>query len=271
MPKYILEKYEARIALEEARRTMELAEFRCLPDTSLIDRVVGLASERKSHEIVLMIEERSLSDEQNKPLLLATKKLMQTVDSTKGIDKGCMDRRVGRLLCVLPSDLSQPVALDCISHSRKSRRSAGLKCLNVDDIDEATYRRLIESFKSTGDARILKALLRLPLQLGCIDIDCLMEIFEDEEYWQMRVIEAVLKADPAIGRAFAATHPYPFIWAAGRLGDKTLLPAVTRCLIEAERKWPIVGIVAWAYGKLRASSELKAFSSLMNDLERQHE
>lgn len=271
MEEFIPEKYDARFALEEARRTMELAEFRCICDAGLIDRVVGLASERKSHEIVLVIEERSLSYEQNQALLLATKKLMQNVDSTKGIDKGCMDRRIGRLLCVLPSDLSQAVAIDCISHSRKSRRSAGLKCLNVEDIDAATYLRLIERFKSTGDARILKAILRLPLQLGCIDIDCLMEIFKDEEYWQMRVVEAALKADRAVGKAYATSHPYVFIWAAGRLGNTTLLPTVTHCLNEAEKKWPIVGIVAWAYGKFKASAELKALSNLMKGLERQHE
>ena len=264
----IPEEYQARLAIADARRAFELAEFRCISVDRLIERVVGLVSEKQSSEIVYAIEERSLTDEQDSSLVLALQALLLTVDSARGIDKGRFDRRIGRLLCVLPTELSQPIAVDCISHRRKSRRTAGLKCLSVDCMDEATCRTLVGCFIRIGDERILKALLSQPLRLGCISPTRMMASFEDDEYWQMRVVEATLRADRTVGADYSATHPHAFVWAAGRLGDTELIPAVSRCLEGADNRWRLVGIVAWAYGKLQASSELRALRCVLDDLER---
>ena len=268
---FILEKYHARSAITDAWRTIELAEYRCIPVDRLIERVVGLVSERQYSEIILAIEESNLTDVQSNSLVIALQRLMQNVDSARGIDKGRFDRCIKRLLCVLPTELSQPIALDCISHRRKSRRTAGFRCLSVDCINEETYQYLVRRFEETGDKRILKALLSQPLRLSCIEPARMMASFEDDEYWQMRVVEAALRADRSVGIAYSATHPHAFVWAAGRLSDINLLPAVSRCLKEADKRWRLVGIVAWAYGKFQALDELRALHSVLEDLERQYD
>ena len=87
----------------------------------------------------------------------------------------------------------------------------------------------------------------------------------------MRVVEATLKADRSVGTTFSATHPHPFVWAAGRLADTELLPAVSRCFEEASQRWRLLGIVAWAYGKFRALDELKALYPAIEALERKYD
>ena len=83
----IPEEYQARLAITDARRAFELAELRCISVDRLIERVVGLVSEKQSSEIVYAIEERSLTDEQDSSLVLALQALLLTVDSARGIDK----------------------------------------------------------------------------------------------------------------------------------------------------------------------------------------
>ena len=219
----------AHMAIEDARRTINMAKFRCVPFDQLIDNLYDLISDRESPAAIHAISEIDRTREQNQALALALHELLQKVDCTKGINKERLDRQLGRLLRVLPTDLSQPIALECISHSRKSRRTAGLKCLSLNALDDETSRYLVDCFDRTCDNRIVKALLKHPLQLSFIEPTRLIDVFESDQYWQMRVVEATLRADPTIGLSFADSHPAAFVWAAGRLGDAQLLPAITHC------------------------------------------
>ena len=253
-------------AILDARRAIELAEIRCVSVDGLIERVSGLASDPRSAEIVLALEEATLSEEQGSVLGAAVKSLLDIIDTTRGIDRGCLDRRVGRLLFVLPDELAVPIALACVAHRRKSRRVAGLKRLG-DSVDRQAYSHLVDCFDATGDARIAKAILRYPLQADCIGLGRLMDAVGDDEYWQMRVVEAALRGDRAAGLEFVDTFPHAFAWAAGRVGDPELLGTVSQCLEVAEERLAVVGIVAWAYGKLGAASELNELQSALHRLE----
>ena len=182
-----------------------------------------------------------------------------------------MDRRIGRLLYILPPDLSRPIALECITHKRKSRRTTGLKGLKLDSIDEVTSRHLIDCFDKTNDVRILKTLLEHPLRLNSVAPSRLFATFEKDEYWRMRVIEASLRADRKVGLMFAATCLVSFIWAAGRIGDAKLIPEIASCFDAARNKVELISIVSWAYGKLGANVELSVMCSLLEKFERQYD
>ena len=181
-----------------------------------------------------------------------------------------MDRRIGRLLRVLPPDLGQPIALECVSHKRKSRRTAGLKGLKLHAVDEVVTRFMMNCFDRTNDERIIKVLLQHPLRIRLVDPARLLRIFHNDEYWQMRTIEAALRTDKNAGSRFSKTHPAQFIWAAGRVGDQKLIPEILDCFESENDKLSIIGIVSWAYGKLRAHSELEAIVPLLNEFEQQY-
>ena len=263
----LVDQFRTNTAIEELRRTIELAQIRSLPFEQLIERACRLVEDVQSSEIVYVIEESDRTRDQNCVLAGAIRDLLGRVDSTPRINKGRLDRQIGRLLRSLPTDLSQPIAVQCISHLRKSRRTIGLKCLDVQSVDRNTYRYLIACFDGTSDERILKILLNRPIQLNHVEPARLFAIFENDEYWQMRVMEATLRSDQALGVRLSATHPYAFVWAAGRIGDQELLPSIRACFEAATDKLRLAGIVAWACGKLAAQTDLEALRSVLEELE----
>ena len=265
------ERIRAIGVIDDARRTIKMAELRCIPFDRLIERLYELASDSQSSDIVYAIEESDRTKEQNHTLAIALRVVLRKVDRTQGIDRGRMDRQIGRLLRILPTDLSEPIAVECVSHKRKSRRTAGLKCLNFDSMDEDTFRYFINCFDKTGDDRILKVLLKHPIWPSCVEPTRLLAAFEKDQYWQMRVVEATLRKDQEIGLSLAATHPAEFVWAAGRIRDTTLLPAISHCFEAANDKLGLVGIVAWAYARLEAYAELRALHSVLAELEQQYD
>ena len=97
-----------------------------------------------------------------------------------------------------------------------------------------------------------------------------MEAFAGDKYWLMRVVEATLKQDRAVALSLAASHPSAFVWAAGRIGDAGLVPEIARCFETANDKVSLIGIVAWAYGKLGAYDQLEALSPMLDELAQQH-
>ena len=155
---------QAASAIDHARQTLRWAEVRCVPADCLIARVAELLSESDPAGVVSALEERDLMHEQSHSLGTAMRHLLREVDVVRGIDKGAYDRRIGRLLRMLPDELSRPMAADCVAHERKSRRTAGLRCLRLVRGDAELYRHLTSCFERTGDARLLKALLSQPMR-----------------------------------------------------------------------------------------------------------
>ena len=151
-------------AIDHARETLRWAEVRCVPTSCLIERVGGLLSESDPSEVVSALEKRDLSDEQKRSLGAWIGRLLREVDSARRIDEGAYDHRIGRLLRMLPDELSRPVAADCVAHRRKSRRTAGLRCLRLASGDSDLYDHLARCFERTGDVRILRALLSQPVR-----------------------------------------------------------------------------------------------------------
>jgi hypothetical protein len=98
-----------------------------------------------------------------------------------------------------------------------------------------------------------------------------LKAFAGDQYWLMRVVEAALKKDRALALNLAASHPHAFVWAAGRVGDPGLVPEISHCFETANDKVNLIGIVAWAYGKLGAYDQLEALSPMLDELEHEYQ
>lgn len=160
---------------------------------------------------------------------------------------------------------------ECLLHRRKGRRNIGFRCRSFGSVDDELSLFLLSRFDETGDDRFLKALLAHPLRLTSVDPRRLIEAFDGDEYWVMRVVEATLREDRVAGLGLAAKFPASFIWAAGRLGNPGLPPEIFRCFETANDRLSLIGIVAWAYGKLGAYDQLEDLSRLVDDLAKEHE
>ena len=267
----LMEKIRASQAIEDARHTIALARVRCLPFERLIDRLRRVLTDEQSSEIVYAVIEAPRSEEQDHALAAALRELLAMADRAPGRRREWLDRKIGRILPTLPTELSQPIARECLSHRRKARRTIGFRCLSLDTVDDGLSLFFLSRFDETGDDRFLKALLRHPLRLTCVDPRRFIDVFEGDDYWLMRVVEATLREDRAAGLSLAARLPVSFIWAAGRLGDPRLVLEIARCFETANDKLSLVGIVAWAYGKLGAYDRLEALSPVLDELAREHE
>lgn len=261
-----LRQFDKELSIHMARKTILLSKYRCKSANDLIVLVRNLIRVDDSHLVVMALEEKNLSCKEQSALVEALSLLICDVDLTPHINKGTYDRRVGRLLRLLPLKLTRGIVVGCVAHRRKSMRSAGLKSLNVTHLDKELYGHLVICYENTGDLRIVKALLRQPLCPDYLIVEQLLGLFSDDDYWQMRVFEASLRARNNLERQYVVSHPYAFVWAAGRYGDRELIPEVSRCLERVNEKWRIVGIVAWAFGKLGATTELSRLSVEINEM-----
>ena len=220
-----------------------------------------------SWEIVNAIIEQPRTVEQNRVLALLLRELLQTIDRTTGLNRDSLDRKIGRILPTVPAEFSEPIARECLSHRRKTRRTVGFQCLPNYEIDDEWSLFLVQRYEESGDARFVTAILEHPLRLSSVDPLHLIKVFAVDDYWQMRIVLATLCQDRELALSLAAGYPKAFVWAAVRLGDTGLLPEITRCFELAHDQGELVGIVAWAYEELGAYESLEALSPLLDELE----
>lgn len=263
-----IENFEARRAIDDARRAISLAKVRCLPFRELLERLRHLFDDAAPDELIFAIGELSRNDDESRQLAQVISDLVQASDRAPG-RKEWFDRRLRDLLATLPAAYARPIAMACLAHRRKSRRTAGFRTMALHDMDEDSTRMFICRFGETGDERFLKELLRHPLQLAAADPARLIQHFEGDEYWQMRVVEATMRANVPSSLPFAKSHPHAFIWAAGRLRQEQFVSTIRECLNASNDKTALIGIVTWAFGKLNAYADLEALEALLDILDDQ--
>ncbi len=271
MTKSDLERIRANWVVEEVRRTISLATVRCLPFDGLIARLKEVLTDSQASEVILAVMEAPRSHEQDVHLAAAVRELIETAGKAHSKDRDWLDRQIGRILPSLPPELSLPLARELLSDYRKGRRTAGFRALRQIKLNDEMYAFVLRRLGETGDDRFAKTLLSYPLQPELVDPEVLLRAFADDQYWRMRVIEAVLRIECARGVPLARSWPVEFVWAAGRIGDERLLPEISRCLDLSNDKLALLGIVAWAYGKLRAYEDLIALQPLLDELARENQ
>lgn len=263
----VRKKYEAGVAVDDARRTIRLAKVRCLPFDALLTRLRSIFTDNDGEEVIIATCEFARDDAQDHQLADIVRELASRSDSITGVRKDRLDRRLGLLLKAVSSQRARPIALEFLEHRRGTRRDAGFNRLELELIDDETTKLFWSLFQKTLDTRFLKVLLRHPLRLSVMNPMTLAEQFVDDDYWKMRVVEATLRSDFHAGTALAPSYAKAFIWASGRLGDQRLLPFVSESFRIANDKALLIGITAWAFGKLHGYNELLALEPLLDELE----
>lgn len=261
-------KIVAHSSLVSARRTLALAKVRCLPLKEKLRRLKRGLDEEYFDELAFAVGESERNKLQNMELAAIVAKLAKRSTHIRGSERARLDRRVGKLLQLLPFDIARPIVLDLLSDPLKQRRKMALKGIRAEAMDDHFVHLLWNRFRETDDVSLLKVILGRPIPLDTLDPYRLVDIF-DEDYWKMRVIEATLKADGSQGMQFASSHPLPFIWACGRLEDGHMTSSVVECLSNAPDKVVLIDITAWALGKLGATRELTRLEALLDNLAEQ--
>jgi hypothetical protein len=262
------QKIVAQSSLVSARRTLALAKIRCLPLKEKLRRLKKGLDEEYFDELAFAVGESERSKRQNTELAAIVANLATRSAHLRSSERARLDRRVGKLLRVLPFDLARPIVLDLLSDPLKRRRKIALKGIRSEAMDDHLVQLLWNRFRETDDVSLLKVILGRPIPVDTLDPYRLIDSFE-EDYWKMRVIEATLKADRSRGTEFSSSHPLPFIWACGRLEDRRMTSSVVGCLSNAPDKVALIDITAWALGKLGATEELRRLEALLNQLSEQ--
>jgi hypothetical protein len=91
--------------------------------------------------------------------------------------------------------------------------------------------------------------------VAAVDAVNLLALIEDD-YWRMRIIEALLKTGEATGISFGSLYPYEFAWAVGRNKDTVLLPVLASLFDNHSNDLDFLSIYVWALGQLGAQDHL---------------
>jgi hypothetical protein len=258
----------AQSSIVGARKTLALAKTRCLPFKEKLRRLKRGLDEESFDELAYAVGESARSARQNADLASVVADLAKKSDHLRTSERTRLDRRVGKLLRVLPFELARPVLVDFLSDPLKQRRQIALKCIRSEVMDDHLVRVLWNRFLETEDNTLLKVILGKPISIALLDPRRMIRSFDDD-YWKMRVIEATLKTDVSRGTEFGSLYPRPFIWACGRLGNRGMISKVFDCLSNAHDKVALIDITAWAFGKLGATAELNKLEALLNELSEQ--
>jgi hypothetical protein len=258
----------AQSSIVAARKTLALAKTRCLPFKEKLRRLKRGLNEEFFDELAFAVAESERSARQNAKLASVVADLAKKSNHLRTSERARLDRRVGKLLRVLPSDLARPIVVSLLSDPLKRRRQIALKCIRSEEMDDHLVQFLWNRFRETDDNILLKVILSRPIPLALLDPHTLIHSFDDD-YWKMRVIEATLKTDISRHTEFASLYPLPFIWACGRLGNRRMISDVFDCLSNAHDKAGLIDITAWALGKLGATAELEDLEALLNELSAQ--
>lgn len=244
-----------QMLIDEIDRTLSLAEIRSLPFEELLNGIEHLPTVSNSAEIVLRACEYEYSPNQAYSLAESVRRLAETVDRLPGRRKPTYDRAIMRILSRLPADVAWPVVDPWLDHKRKFRREAAYAVLRRTGVDGRVGSRLLEVFENTGDQTALELIARNPPSTSTLDVNLVLPLFDDE-YWRMRLVEAVLIDNEPKALALASDFPREFTHAVGRQKQKRLLPELKKLFTQQPENLDFLSIYAWTLGQVGALDEI---------------
>ncbi|MER9253983.1 hypothetical protein NKI59_19540 [Mesorhizobium sp. M0598] len=243
--------------LEDIDRSIRLAEIRCLPFDVLLTRIERLWEDDAAQEIVYRACSEAFEHNQLCALAESARRLAEAAGQLASGKKTSVDRAVKRILSRMPGPIAAPIVEPWLSHARKFRRQIAYRVLRASGFPEALGAKLLEHFERTADQECLHLLARNPHALLATDAVRVLDSVKDE-YWRMRMVQAVMITDTSRSRILAADYPHEFVWAAGRQKDKSLLPDMRRLKAGHSSDLSFVSLYAWALGQLGAADDLAA-------------
>ncbi len=265
------QQYLAWEVISEARRAIMMAKQRVDPTEELCERLGSTQDPHELSRVVYALLERVGDQEHEAIIVDALHRISAEAEQRHYSERERLDRSTGRLMRALSPEISIPLAMEWGRHRTKRRRELAIKVFRAAPLSKAITEYLLERYDATRDVEFLKLILREPLS-GTIDRRKLFEAFDgiDGGYWQARVAEAAMKAQPGIAEELCAERPHAFFWAVGRLGLVEHASLIVEALTRANDKLPLVGIAVWALGKLGAKAEILCLEPLVEELERTH-
>jgi hypothetical protein len=237
------------MAISEIKQTISMSEVRCLPFDELLRRIERLWEDPQASEIVYRACEENLSHNQLHALAESVRRLANAVDLLPSAHKASPDRAVKRMLARMPAEIAAPVAEQWLEHRRKFRRDIAYSVLRACGLTATSGVRLLETFNRTGDQECLKLIARNPVAIGDLNVPALIARTEDE-YWQMRLVQAALVANRSKAMPLAESHPREFLHSVGRLKDMTLIPTIRQIFRQHSHDLQLLSLYAWVLGQL---------------------
>jgi hypothetical protein len=243
-------------ALYDLIRSVHLARVRCLGATEIIARLPGITEDSDRNELLLRLEELELTQEQIEAVANVVQMLSAYGDTLPSRDKPRVDATIARIVKALPQDAANELVKPLLGHPRRARRDIAYKSLRHVGVTLELANELFAVFQRTGDEKMLELIARTSNVVPEVDVEFLLRNLS-EDYWRVRVLEALLRHRPKRAVELANEYPKEFIWAVGRAKADTCLPLLEK-IAEARRgNIDILSLYAWALGQLRASRQLE--------------
>lgn len=248
-----------RRALHELNRTLHRARIRCLEPDEIIGRLPKIMTDADRGELLIRLAELELTQDQIEAVADAVRMLAAYGETVPSREKPRVDATIARIIRVLPQETANELVRPLLEHSRRSQRDVVYNSLRRIGITARLAHDLIAIFQRTGDERMLELIARTANVVPEVDAKFLLQNLSDD-YWRMRVMEALLHHLPQRAVELAADYPREFIWAVGRARTSSYLPLMERIVEAGWHNIELLSIYAWALGQLSAERQLDELS-----------
>ncbi|MEX2186212.1 MAG: hypothetical protein WD875_05445, partial [Pirellulales bacterium] len=250
------------LAIEQLDGTIDYALRRCLTVSNLVERLIGFDEDIDTADVDQLCRmELCASDHES--LVQAIWRLSDRGKTSAAKLKARIDRTILRILRILPAEMAQPFAEQYLGHRLKGRRNWAYSTFRDLSLSDELATTLANNFRKRGDQEALHLIARNPNRVATVGASFLLENLIDE-YWRARVVEAVLIYDRESGLQLAASFPFEFAHAVGRLADSALLEPLCALFEDNCNDAEFLSIYAYALGKLKAESELLALRAFVD-------
>jgi hypothetical protein len=249
--------------LAEIARTLDMAEIRCISFDQLLTRIERLWDDDAASQIVYRACQKSFSNNQIHALAESVRRLADAAEGLPRPAKSKALRAVKQILARMPMHIVGPIAEPWLMHKHKFRREIAYRVFRGVGVAAEVGPRLLAAFHRNGDQECIQLIARSPAAVAAVDAADLLALLEDD-YWRMRVIEALLTTEETAGVSFSYLYPYEFAWAVGRKKDTALLPGLLSLFNKHSNDLDFLSIYVWALGQLGAQDHLSRIRELIN-------
>jgi hypothetical protein len=258
------EQIKAEFALRELKRAIGYGCVRCLTVQEIIDRICDPDRNDEGIDYVQRLHELQLTDSDFEHIATAMNGLAERSERAPSKSKARIDRKLLRLVRLLPSELACHFAEPFVDHPRKARREWAYAALRKKQISKTVATKLLQNFSKTADQEALNLIARNPERAVDVDVDLLLANLE-ERYWRARVIQALITLNRRKALSVSRIYPFEFAHAVGRAGDVSMLEALRVLFLSNSHDAEFLAIYAYALGKLGCRTELDSLDQFIRE------
>jgi hypothetical protein len=233
-----------------------MANVRLEPTIKLIERLPAILDDPDRDRILFRLAEVQLDAAEAAKLFEHIQTLADVWDQLPSRLKTRADGVLWRLIRSLPEPYQSKVGFSFLVHHRKRRRIAAYRILSQAELPLSALNHLVALYESTSDEDLLHLIVRSAPLVAAFDEHYLLREIRSP-YWQMRVIEALLKEAPERATSLASQYPRRFVHAVGRLQAAEHLPLLRQLFADNRHDTRLLGIYAWTIGRVGDTAALK--------------